>query len=76
MSTVTATKPWDFSQALELLNTNLSGPAPSHHSTTAPAGWPATCHSAHWLDENQWQSKTRAVQTALDGNENFTHNGE
>jgi hypothetical protein len=43
MSTVIATKPWDFSQALELLKTDLSGPAPHHHSITASAGRPATC---------------------------------
>jgi hypothetical protein len=36
MSTVTSTKPWDFSQALELLNTDLSGPAPQRQ----PAGHP------------------------------------
>jgi hypothetical protein len=38
MSTLTATKPWDFSQALELLNTDLSGPAQNRQ----PAGQPPT----------------------------------
>ena len=36
MSTVTSTKPWDFSHALELLNTDLSSPAQQRQ----PAGQP------------------------------------
>ena len=36
MSNLTSTKPWDFSHALELLNTDLSGPAQQRQ----PAGQP------------------------------------
>jgi hypothetical protein len=49
MSTLTATKPWDFSQALELLNTDLSSPAPQRQPAGQP---PATPPKSNGSDEN------------------------
>jgi hypothetical protein len=40
MSTLTSTKPWDFSHALELLNTNLSGPEQNRQSAAQPPASP------------------------------------
>lgn len=40
MSTLTSTKPWDFSHALELLNTNLSGPDQNRQPATQPPASP------------------------------------
>jgi hypothetical protein len=40
MSTLTSTKPWDFSHALELLNTNLSGPDQNRQSAAQPPASP------------------------------------
>ena len=58
MSTVTATKPWDFSQALELLNTDLSGPARQRQ----PAGQPPTTPpKSNGSDENHDSGIEEAV---------------
>jgi hypothetical protein len=40
MSTLTSTKPWDFSHALELLNTNLSGPDQNRQPAAQPPASP------------------------------------
>lgn len=40
MSTLTSTKPWDFSHALELLNTNLSGPEQHRQPAAQPPASP------------------------------------
>lgn len=40
MSTQTSTKPWDFSQALELLNSNLSSPEQIRRPATQPPASP------------------------------------
>ncbi|GAB7324863.1 hypothetical protein MBLNU13_g08689t1 [Cladosporium sp. NU13] len=50
MSTLTSTKPWDFSHALELLNTNLSGSENRQPAAQPPASPPKSNGSDDFHD--------------------------